>query len=121
MFTNWKQYISLYMKILVMRTLYYYSDRYPIAEKSLLSWANEFSKIRFNNFNEVKQLYKNSSVVGNRRVIFHIKGNDFRLIVSMNFIQQACYIIWFGTHKEYDRINVETIDFDKDINTFKRK
>ena len=104
-----------------MRTLYYYSVKYPLAENSLLGWANEFSKLNFSNFNEVKHVYRNSSIVGNGRVIFNIKGNDFRLVVSMNFKQHACYIIWFGTHKEYDRINVETIDYDKDINTFKRK
>ena len=48
-----------------------------------------------------------------------IKGNDFRLIVSINFLQSACYVIWFGTHKEYDTINVETIAFDTTILTNK--
>ena len=47
--------------------------------------------------------------------LFNIKGNDFRLIVSINFIQQACYVIWFGTHNEYDSINASTISFDINI------
>ena len=46
---------------------------------------------------------------------WNIKGNDFRLVVSVNFQQNACYVIWFGTHKEYDKINVETIAFDTKI------
>lgn len=55
--------------------------------------------------------------MGQNRVIFNIKGNDYRLIVSVNFKQLAAYVIWFGTHKEYDKINAETIEFDtKNLN-----
>ena len=108
------------MKILVMRTLYYYIDKYPAAEKALLGWANEVSKTVFSNFNDIKAVYHNASIVGNSRVIFNIKGNEFRIIVSVNFIQNACYVIWFGTHKEYDEIDVEKIAYDKDINNFKK-
>ena len=58
--------------------------------------------------------------MNNNRVVFNIKGNDFRLVVSVNFLQTACYLIWFGTHKEYDKINVETIAFDTAILTGKK-
>jgi mRNA interferase HigB len=40
--------------------------------------------------------------------------------ISINFLQEACYVIWFGTHKEYDKINVETIAFDTTILTNKK-
>ena len=103
------------MKILVKRTIHYYISKYPLAEKGLLLWVNEFSKFDFTNFNELKGVYGNASIINNNRVIFNIKGNDFRLIVSINFIQQACYVIWFGTHNEYDSINASTISFDINI------
>lgn len=103
------------MKILVKKTISYYSIKYPIAKTPLLIWYNEFSKLDFNNFNELKRVYGNASIVSNERVVFNIKGNDFRLVVSINFLQKACYVIWFGTHKEYDKINVETIAFDTAI------
>jgi mRNA interferase HigB len=103
------------MKILVKKTILYYIQKYPIASTPLLIWYNEFSKLPFTNFNELKKVYGNASVVSNNRVVFNIKGNDFRLVVSINFLQQACYVIWFGTHKEYDKINVETIEFDTAI------
>ena len=108
------------MKILVKKTILYYIKKYPIAEIQLLIWYNEFSKQEFNNFNELKRIYGNASIVNNNRVIFNIKGNDFRLVVSVNFLQDACYVIWFGTHKEYDKINVETIAFDTSILTNKK-
>ena len=45
---------------------------------------------------------------------------NMNLIVSVNFLQAACYVIWFGTHKEYDKIKVETIAFDTTILTNKK-
>lgn len=107
-------YICL-MKILVKKTILFYIKKYPIAETQLLIWYNEFSRYEFNNFNELKNVYGNASIVNNNRVVFNIKGNDFRLVVSINFLQGACYVIWFGTHAAYNKINVETITFDTTI------
>ena len=107
------------MKILVKKTILFYINKYPMEETQLLLWYNEFSKQEFKNFNELKNVYGNASIVNNNRVIFNIKGNDFRLVVSVNFLQNACYVIWFGTHKDYDKINVETVAFDTTILTHK--
>ena len=109
------------MNIIVKRAALYYVDNYPQAKTPLLAWYNEFLKQEFHNFNELKAVYGNASIVANNRVIFNIKGNDYRLIVSVNFKQLAAYIIWFGTHKEYNIINTETIEFDAKILTYKAK
>lgn len=107
------------MKILVKKTIFFYLKKYPKAATSLLIWYTEFSKLDVNNFNELKNVYGNASIVNNSRVVFNIKGNDFRLVVSINFVQDACYVIWFGTHKEYDKIDVEMVAFDTSILTHK--
>ena len=109
------------MKILVKKTILFYINKYPIAKTQLLIWYNEFSKLEFHNFNELKQVYGNASIVNNERVVFNIKGNEYRLIVSINFTQNACYLIWFGSHKEYDKIEGATISFDTKILDFKTK
>jgi mRNA interferase HigB len=103
------------MRILIKKTILVYSKKYPLASTPLLIWYNEFSKSEFNNFNELKNTYGNASVVNNNRVVFNIKGNDFRLIVSNNFLQKSCYIVWFGTHKEYDKVDAALIEFDSNI------
>ena len=108
------------MKILVKKIILYYTEKYPIAKTQLLIWYNEFSKLDFQNFNELKRVYGNASILNNERVVFNIKGNDFRLVVSINFLQTACYVIWFGTHKEYDKINVETVAFETAILNYKK-
>ena len=72
------------MKILVKKTILFYIKKYPIAETQLLIWYNEFSKHGFSNFNELKKVYGHASIVNNNRVVFNIKGNDYRLIISIN-------------------------------------
>jgi len=109
------------MNIIARRAVLYYINKYPQAKIPLLAWYNEFLKQEFNNFNELKGVYGNASLVANNRVIFNIKGNDYRLIVSVNFKQAAAYIIWFGTHNEYDKINTKTIEFDTKILNYKGK
>jgi len=109
------------MNIIAKGTILYYIDRYPKAKTSLLTWYYEFLKMSFKNFNELKAVYRNASIVAGNRVIFNINGNDYRLIVSVNFRQLAAYVIWFGTHKEYDKIDTVTVDFDTDILNYKTK
>ena len=109
------------MKILVKKTILFYIEKYPIAKTQLLIWYKEFTKLDFKNFNELKSVYGNASIVNNDRVVFNIKGNDFQLVFSINFVQTACYVIWFGSHKEYDKINVETVVFDTTILNYKKQ
>lgn len=109
------------MNIIAKGTILYYIDHYPKAKTLLLTWYHEFSKANFRNFNELKEIYRNGSIVANNRVIFNIKGNDFRLVTSVNFKQAAAYVIWFGTHKKYDKIDPATIEFNTDILDYNKK
>ena len=67
----------------------------------------------FKNFNELKKVYGNASLVADDRVVFNIMGNKYRLVVRMVFDYKAIQIKWFGTHAEYDKIDVTTIPFKK--------
>ena len=86
---------------------------------ALLAWYKEFCDVDYKNFNELKQEYANASLIANSRVIFNIKHNEYRLIVSVNFKQLAAYIIWFGTHKQYDKIDAAAVGFDTKILNYK--
>lgn len=47
--------------------------------------------------------------MANNRVVFNIKGNDYRLVVAINYDFEIIYIRFIGTHKEYDKIDVTKI------------
>ena len=58
---------------------------------------------------EVKEKYRSASIIGGNKVVFNIKGNKYRLVTRINYRMKIVYIKFIGTHKEYDKINVEEI------------
>lgn len=103
------------MNIINRKTVIYYTQKYPKAKNQLLTWYNELLDYEFDNFNELKSIYGSASIINNQRVIFNIKGNEYRLIISINFKRKACYTIWFGIHKEYDKIDAATITYNLNL------
>jgi mRNA interferase HigB len=59
---------------------------------------------------DVKRRYASASVVSADRIVFNIKGNDYRLVVSVDFEKRIVWIKWIGTHAEYDRIDVTEVE-----------
>ena len=57
----------------------------------------------------IKNVYRNASFIGNNRVIFNIRGNQYRLVVAINYAQGIVYIRFIGSHQDYDTINAATI------------
>jgi len=78
------------------------------AEEPLLAWFREVEKAEWNGPSASKK-YRNASIVGDNRVVFNIKGNDYRLVVKINYPYRVVYIRFIGTHAEYDKIDVEEV------------
>jgi mRNA interferase HigB len=78
------------------------------------AWFAEVSKACWKNSAELKDQYKSASIISAERVVFNIKGNDYRLVVAINFHYQVLLIKWLGTHKEYDRINAAEVEYNGD-------
>ena len=99
--------------IIARRTLNEYAASFPEARVALQGWYYELAEADFKNFNELKKVYPNASVVADGRVVFNICGNKYRLVVRINFKFKAIQVKWFGPHVQYDNINVETVNFKK--------
>ncbi|MFD2571599.1 type II toxin-antitoxin system HigB family toxin [Spirosoma soli] len=99
--------------IIARRTLLNYCKRYPSAANALKQWYAEIEGHEFANFNELKMVYGSVSIVGDDRAVFNIMGNKYRLVVRMVFDYKVIQVKWFGTHAEYDKIDVTTIQYQK--------
>lgn len=77
------------------------------------SWYAEASKANWKNSAQVKALYRSASVISLQRIVFNIKGNDYRMVIAVDYTHQLLCIIWLGTHKEYDMIDVEKVEYEK--------
>jgi len=101
------------MRIVSKNTLRIMWIKYREAEHPLKTWYEEVRKSDWTNHNDMKRTFRNASIVGPKRVIFNIKGNKYRLIVDIEYHIRLMFIVWFGTHSEYDKINVKSIAYDK--------
>ena len=61
----------------------------------------------------MKREYRTASIVSAERVVFNIKGNDYRLVVAVDYEKGIVWIKWLGSHAEYDRINVRTVAHER--------
>ena len=102
------------MRIIKEKTLsdYCNQSKYKQAVEPLKAWIYEVKYSIWNNANELKLKYGNASIVSSKRVVFNIKGNDYRLIVDIEYKLSIVFIVRFGTHAEYDRIDAKTISYE---------
>lgn len=78
------------------------------------AWYAEASRAYWKNSADIKRQYATASIISAERVVFNIKGNDYRLVAAVDYPHQIVLIVWIGTHKEYDKIDVEKVRYDKE-------
>ncbi|MCB0539967.1 MAG: type II toxin-antitoxin system HigB family toxin [Bacteroidetes bacterium] len=97
------------MRVIAKKTLRDFWNKHPDCEQQLKSWYREAEKGDWRNSNEIKREYPSASIIGDNRIVFNIKGNNYRLIVKINYQYQMMWIRFIGTHKEYDRVDTTKI------------
>jgi len=97
------------MRIIAKRTLRQFWEQHPGARGPLEAWYSEAAKARWESPQQIKNQFGSASILKGGRVVFNIGGNKFRLILSMDYGRQACYVKFIGTHRAYDAIDAETI------------
>lgn len=97
------------MRIISKAPLREFWARFPAAALPLQAWYKDTVAAAWRTPNDVKAQYRHASLIANGRIIFNIKGNDFRLIVAINYAVSIVYIRFIGTHAEYDKIDAATI------------
>ncbi|MBL8418453.1 MAG: type II toxin-antitoxin system HigB family toxin [Dechloromonas sp.] len=100
------------MHIVAVKYLRVFWEKHPDSEQSLKSWVDETKRASWSQPAEIKEQYRSASILKNKRVVFNIKGNDYRLVVSVAYHYQAVYVKFIGTHKEYDSIDAENVEME---------
>ena len=104
------------MRIIARRTLREFVDSLAghkdqsAVKAALDAWFAEVKRARWRNTADVKGLYATASIVTAERVVFNVKGNAYRLVVTVDFEKGIVWIKWIGTHRDYDRIDVTEVE-----------
>ena len=105
------------MVIISKTTIEKFAKKHPAAADPLNVWYDVTKKADWSNIKDIKNTFNSVDAVGNNRYVYNIKGNDFRLIALIIFKVRTIFILWFGTHAEYDKLNKNTgasnIEFKK--------
>lgn len=105
--------IFVKMRVIATKTLKDYWITFPQAKQAILSWYEEAVIAQWKSPNELKAQYHSASVLTDKRVVFNIHGNSYRLVVDIEYRLQIVFIVWFGSHKMYDKIDVKKISYAK--------
>lgn len=97
------------MNVISKRTVVKFYDKYPQAKIPLEVWYLDARKAEWKTPGDIKKVYASASFLKDNRVVFNIKGNDYRLIVHIDYLRKIVRIKFLGTHAQYDKINAEEI------------
>ena len=98
------------MRVIAKKALVQYYTQQPDAETAISEWYHKTMNAHWENFAQIKETFNSADHVGNKRIVFNIKGNQYRLIAIVLFRTQTVYIRFIGTHKEYNQIkDIENI------------
>jgi mRNA interferase HigB len=100
------------VRVIAVATLRAFWQRHPDAEQPLKAWFDEACKASWVQPADIKAQYGSASVLKNRRVVFNIKGNEFRLVVAIAYRLQIVYVKFVGTHRQYDAIDANSVEPD---------
>jgi mRNA interferase HigB len=94
-------------------------NRVPRGQRRLVAehleaWHKLVKRVHWASSAELKEDLRSASVISAQRVVFNIKGNEYRLVAGINYQRQSIFIKWLGTHAEYDKIDVATVQHEEE-------
>ena len=97
------------MRVIAKRTLreFYELPNRQDARGPLEAWYSEALKAVWQSPHEIKAQYASASIITDTLVVFNIAGNKYRLVVDVDYVRQALYVKFVGTHKEYDKLDLK--------------
>ncbi|TGN03353.1 type II toxin-antitoxin system HigB family toxin [Leptospira dzoumogneensis] len=96
-------------RIISRSTLVEFWKKHPKAKDPLSAWYEEAKKSFWTEPKIIKERYRSADFLPGNRVVFNIGGNNYRIIVKIEYKFGGVFIRFVGTHSEYDKINAETI------------
>ena len=92
------------MRVISFSMIRDFIAKHADADVALRDWYKRTTKANWTNFSDIKQTFNTVDYVGNDRYVFDIKGNNYRIVAVVIFINKKVYMRFVGTHEEYDKI-----------------
>ena len=100
------------MRVIAVHPLREFWHRHRDAEAPLRIWLEQVRQAQWRRPSDIKTQFGSASILKNRRVVFNIKGNDYRLVAALAYNTSLVFVKFVGTHKAYDGIDAETVELE---------
>lgn len=98
------------MRVISKATLVEFWSRQPAAKLALQTWFEDARRAQWKSPQDIRRRHASASFLAGNRVVFNIKGNDYRLVVAVAYRFTALYVKFVGTHAQYDAIDAATVE-----------
>ncbi len=105
----WEQDILSSVRVISRKKLKEFWKRHPDVRQPLQAWYDDAKHAIWKSPADIKAVYRSASFIGNDRVVFNLKGNNYRLVVAIRYEYGIVFIRFVGTHQEYDRIDAAKV------------
>ena len=92
------------MRVLGRDKLTKFTAKHADVRNQLNAWFDETKRASWQTTHDVKERYPSADFLSDNRVIFNIKGNNYRLVVKVRYQAGVVVIEWVGTHAEYNKM-----------------
>ena len=90
------------MKVIGLKILDEFCARHAGVRTPVNAWRSESEKAKWDTPQDIKDRYPSASILSDNRVVFNLKGNDYRLLVKVDYKRSIVLIKEIGTHADYD-------------------
>ena len=94
------------MRLLGRIALEQFREKHADARSVVDAWSAEAESAEWRNTSDIKQRYAAASFLSNRRVIFNLGGDKYRIETQIDYEHQIVLIGRIGTHAEYSKWNL---------------
>ncbi|PWB82169.1 MAG: hypothetical protein C3F08_00350 [Candidatus Methylomirabilota bacterium] len=95
------------MRVLGTKLLFEFATEHPAVRSWIRNWVADAQNAQWATPQDIKRRYPTASLLSGNKVIFNVKGNDYRMVTTVAYQSQIVVVKWIGTHSAYSRINWE--------------
>lgn len=92
------------MRIISKKILRDFYNQYSDSKIALENWYKTVKQAQWTCFADIKETFNSVDYVGNKQYVFNVKGNDYRIVVIIQFTIKSVLIRFVGTHPQYNKI-----------------
>lgn len=97
------------MRIVAKKTIVAFYTWHADAKVALEDWYEKVESAEWESFAQLRMSFASADHVGNKRIVFNIRGNEYRLVAIVLFKVKMVYVRFIGTHQDYDKLSEEQI------------